>query len=521
MPVYAANGAVATSQPLAAEAGLAVLRDGGNAVDAAVAAAAALTVVEPTSNGLGSDAFALIWDGQQLHGLNASGRGPGALSADSLRASGHTAMPNRGWLSVTVPGAVDAWDMMLERFGSKSAAEVLAHAHDYAANGYAVSPVVAFFWQRAASEFGVLEGACFDGWRQAFLRDGRPPQAGQRWLSPGHARTLKSLMDRGLRDYYEGEVAEAIVSAAAATGGLFATDDLASHRGEWVDPIGMHYRDHTVWEIPPNGSGIIALQALGMLDGMAPGTAHVDGDTWHHQVEAMKLAYADGRAYVADPAGAVVPTDGMLDADYLATRRALITDRAGNALAGKPPGGGTVYLCTADRDGMMVSFIQSNYEGFGSGVVVPDWGISMQNRGHGFNLEAGHANEARAGRRPYHTIIPAFMTRGSEPVGPFGVMGGFMQPQGHLQVTAGTVDHGLNAQAVLSAPRWRVEDGLTVSVESTTPEAVVTTLRARGHTVQFPEMDIGFGRGQIIWRKADGCYEAGSEPRADGHVAAY
>lgn len=521
MPVYAANGAVATSQPLAAEAGLAVLRDGGNAVDAAVAAAAALTVVEPTSNGLGSDAFALIWDGQQLHGLNASGRGPAALDAGALRASGHAEMPTRGWQAVTVPGAVDAWDMMLDRFGSKSPAEVLAHAHDYAANGYAVSPVVAFFWQRAAAEYGQLAGACFDGWRQAFLRDGRAPGAGDRWLSAGHARTLSTLMERGLRDYYEGEVAAAIVASAQNTGGLFCADDLAHHRGEWVDPIGMQYRDHTVWEIPPNGSGIIALQALGMLDGMAPGTAHIDGTTWHHQIEAMKLAYADGRQYIADPAAGAVPAAGMLDARYLAGRRALIGANAGNALPGKPPGGGTVYLCTADRDGMMVSFIQSNYEGFGSGVVVSDWGISMQNRGHGFNLEVGHANEACPGRRPYHTIIPAFMTRGAEAVGPFGVMGGFMQPQGHLQVTAGTVDHGLNAQAVLSAPRWRVEDGLTVSVESTTPEAVVASLRARGHEVQFPEMDIGFGRGQIIWRKADGCYEAGSEPRADGHVAAY
>lgn len=521
MPVYGANGAVATSQPLAASAGLAVLRDGGNAVDAAIATAAALTVVEPTSNGLGSDAFALIWDGQELHGLNASGAGAGALDADKLRARGLSAMPSRGWDPVTVPGAVDSWGMMAERFGRLPMQRLLAAAAEYAEKGYPVSPVVAFFWAKAALEFSQIEGAQYAGWRQAFLRDGKPPSAGQRWYNPGHARTLKRLAEAGVRDYYEGEIAEQIVAFSNATGGILSADDLSRHHGEWVAPIGINYRDHTVWEIPPNGSGIIALQALGMMDGLRAGTAHVDADIWHQQIEAMKLAYADGHQYIADPAKREVPAAGMLDPQYLASRRALIGERAANVLPGKPPAGGTVYLCTADRDGMMVSFIQSNYEGFGSGVVVPDWGISMQNRGHGFSLEPGHVNEATAGQRPYHTIIPSFLTRGAEAVGPFGVMGGFMQPQGHLQVAVGTVDHGLDAQAVLCAPRWRVEEGLTVSVESSTPDAVVSGLRERGHDVQFPDLDIGFGRGQVIWRKPDGCYEAGSEPRADGQVAAY
>ena len=521
MPVYAANGAVATSQPLAAEAGLAVLRDGGNAVDAAIATAAAMTVIEPTSNGLGSDAFALIWDGSKLHGLNASGVGPGALDAAALRARGLTNMPNRGWDAVTVPGAVDAWGMMSERFGSLPMQRLLKPAAEYAEHGYPVSPVVAFFWERAAAEFGALGGGQFDGWRQAFLRNGKPPRVGERWKNPGHAKTLKRLGEAGCRDYYEGSIAEQILAFSKATDGLFSADDLAQHHGEWVTPIGMDYRDHTVWEIPPNGSGIVALQALGMMDGLPAGRAHVDADIWHQQIEAMKLAYADGHRYVADPRVRDVPIEAMLDTSYLAERRALIGDRAANPLPGKPPAGGTIYLCTADRDGMMVSFIQSNFEGFGSGVVVPDWGISMQNRGMGFSLEPGHVNEATAGQRPYHTIIPSFLTRDEQAVGPFGVMGGFMQPQGHLQVAVGTVDHGLDAQSVLCAPRWRVEDGLRVSLESSTPADVVESLRARGHEIEFPELDIGFGRGQVIWRKPDGCYEAGSEPRADGHVAAY
>ncbi len=521
MPVYGASGAVATSQPLAAQAGLQVLRDGGNAVDAAIATAAALTVVEPTSNGLGSDAFALVWDGQKLHGLNASGRSAAGFDAEPLRDAGNDRVPNRGWTPVTVPGAVDAWGKMSERFGKLSMERLLAPAAEYAEEGYPVSPVVQFFWSRAAAEYGVLPGAEFDGWRQAFLRDGAPPSVGQRWFSPGHARTLRRLAAAGTRDFYDGEIAAAIDAHARATGGALRAEDLQSHHAEWVDPISMDYRDHTVWEIPPNGSGIIALQALGMIDGFSAGGAHVHADAWHQQIEAMKLAYSDGRKFVADQDGQNVPVAGMLDPDYLAGRRDLIGDRAQDFGHGKPPGGGTIYLCTADRDGMMVSFIQSNYEGFGSGVVVPDWGISMQNRGHGFSLERGHLNEARPGRRPYHTIIPSFLTRGDEAVGPFGVMGGFMQPQGHLQVTVGTVDHGLNAQSVLDAPRWRAEQGLTVSIESTTPRSVVDALRSRGHEVQFLDFDAGFGRGQIIWRRDDGCYEGGTEPRADGLVAAY
>ena len=521
MPTYAANGAVATSQPLAAQAGLEVLREGGNAVDAAIATAAALTLMEPTSNGLGSDAFALIWDGQKVHGLNASGRSAGGLDVDALRAKDQQAVPSRGWSAVTVPGAVDAWGMMSERFGRKTLGELLQPALRYAQDGFPVSPVVAYFWKLAAAEYGNFPEAEFAGWRETFMRDGKAPDVGERWFSHGHAATLKRLIEAGSRDFYEGQLASEIVAFAKATGGPLRADDLAGHHGEWVDPISIDYRDHTVWEIPPNGSGIIALEAMGILNGLPAGGTHVSVDSWHVQIEAMKLSYADGFRYVADPQKSTVPIGGLLDPDYLDQRRSLIGEKAGSPLAGKPPRGGTIYLCAADKDGMMVSFIQSNYQGFGSGVVVPGRGISMQNRGHGFSLEPGHLNEAAPGKRPYHTIIPGFLTRGSKAVGPFGVMGGYMQPPGHLQVVSGTVDHNLNAQAVLSAPRWRVEDGMTVSLESTTPLEVVKGLEQRGHQIQFPEHDIGFGRGQIIWRREDGCYEAGTETRADGQVAAY
>ena len=521
VPMYGTNGAVATSQPLAAQAGLDVLRGGGNAVDAAIATAAALTVVEPTSNGIGSDAFALVWDGSKLHGLNASGGAPQAMSAAAFREAGHNVMPARGWDAVTVPGCVDAWSMLTERFGRNELAKNLKPAIGMASNGFPVSPVVSFLWRRAALEYAGLPGLQFDGWRETFLAGGDAPVPGQLWKSPGHARTLEGIATRGARDFYEGEIAASILAFSEACAGHLTADDLADHHGEWVDPISMRYRDMDVWEIPPNGSGIAALQTLGMLDAFDASDSHVSLEGWHRAIEAMKLSYADAREYVADERVRAVPTKGLLDADYLAERRALIGERAANPLAGKPPSGGTIYLCTADRDGMMVSYIQSNFEGFGSGVVVPGTGISMQNRGQGFSLVEGHLNELAGGQRPYHTIIPGFMTRGDKAVGPFGVMGGFMQPQGHVQVTVGTVDHGYNAQSVLDAPRWRIEDGLKVSVESNAPAELIEGLRELGHEVQHPEFDVGFGRGQIIWAKDDGVYEAGTESRADGIAAVY
>ena len=520
--VLAANGVVATSQPLAASAGLAILEKGGNAVDAALATAIALTVLEPTANGIGSDTFAIIWDGERLHGLNGSGRWPAAWDAQGLRDRGHSAMPERGWASVSVPGAPASWQDLHERFGRLSIAELTAPAIAYAEQGFPVSPVVSQLWRRAAPTFLGGEDPGMAGWRQVFTRDGEPPAAGQRWYSPGHAACLRAFSERGFRDFYEGEVAEQIVAYSKATGGVIGRDDLAAHGSEWVDPIRVSYRGHDIWEMPPNGQGIAALIALGLLqDKDMAALAHGGEEAWHLQIEAMKLGFADAYRYVADPTRVDVPTAGLLDPGYLATRAALIGEQARVPEPGRPPAGGTVYLCSADRDGMMVSFIQSNYMGFGSGVVVPELGISLQNRASGFSLEPGHPNEAVAGKRPRHTIIPGFITRDGQPVGPFGVMGGEMQPQGHLQVVSSMLDHGLNPQAALDAPRWQLAGGLDVHVEPGTDERLLAALIERGHRPVVAADCLSFGRGQIIVRLDDGVYAAGTEPRIDGAAAGY
>ena len=514
--VLAADGMVATSQPLAAQAGLAVLAEGGNAIDAAIATAAALTVLEPCSNGLGSDAFAIVWDGSRLHGLNGSGRWPAAGDPDRLRHAGYREFPRWGWTPVTVPGAVDSWDMLHQRFGSVPVARLLKPALHYAEHGFPLSPVVARQWGRAWDRYTNSDLPELGDWVDVFGLDGRCPRAGEVWASPGHATGLRRLAEAGLRDFYDGEIAEAVAAHAAAHGGPMTMDDLSAHAGEWVDPISTRYRDLDVWEIPPNGQGIAALLALGIAARTSVADRpQIDAEAWHLQIEAMKLAFADSDAAVGDMQHVEVPVDQLLSAEHLDTRAALITDRAGPAPAGEPVRGGTVYLCTADRNGMMVSFIQSNYMGFGSGVVVPSHGISLQNRGAGFNLDVGHPNTAAPGRRPRHTIIPGFLTRDGVGLGPFGVMGGEMQPQGHLQVVAAMADHGRNPQAALDAPRWQVERDGTVRVEAETPLEVIVGLEARGHQVVVEQDRMPFGRGQIILRGDDGVYAAGTEPRAD------
>lgn len=517
MPVMACNGLVATSQPLAAQAGLRMLQNGGNAIDAAVAAAAALTVLEPTSNGIGSDAFALVWDGHKLHGLNGSGRAPKALNADLIRAQGHTTVPSNGWLPVTVPGAPAAWADLNQRFGRLDLEQLLAPAISYARDGYPVSPIVAEHWALAGARFLPQRDPAVKAWGTVFAPGGQTPRAGRRWASPGHAQTLQTLAERGIRDFYEGEIAEKIVNFATASGGLLTADDLAEHQSRWVEPIGVGYRGYEVWEIPPNGQGLIALMALALLEGfnlaaMPPGSE----EAIHLQIEAIKLAFADAERYIADPEHTNIPVAGLLDPDYIAARRALIGPEARLPEAGKPAEGGTVYLCAVDRDGLMVSYIQSNYQGFGSGVVVPESGIALQNRGTCFSLEPGHPNEAAGGKRPYHTIIPSFLTRDRRPIGPFGVMGAFMQPQGQTQVVVGTADYGFNPQAVLDAPRWRFTGGLGVDLEYGFSEHVARALAARGHQINLPIRRGGFGRGQIIWRLDDGVYAAGSDMRTDG-----
>ena len=512
------EGIVATSQPLAAQAGLRMLLEGGNAVDAALACAVALTVVEPVSNGIGSDAFALVWDGERLHGLNASGRGASGLDAAALRAS-HDAFPEWGWPGVTVPGAPDAWRVLHERFAKLELERIMAPAIAYAEKGFPVSPVVSRAWAEAAVQYPAIPLPELAGWEEVFAPRGAAPAAGEIWSSPDHAAGLRMLVARGLRDFYEGEIADRILAYSGATGGLFRADDLASHHSEWVTPISITYRGHEVWEIPPNAQGIAALEALGMLDGLpAPGS---EEERWHLQIEAMKLAFADAYRFVADPAVVDVPVSGLLDAGYLSARRALIGECARAAEAGSPSRGGTVYLCAVDRDGVMVSYIQSNFMGFGSGVVLPELGIAFQNRGACFVLEPDHPNVAAPGKRPRHTIIPGFLTREGEALGPFGVMGGEMQPQGHVQVLGAMLDQGLNPQAALDMPRWRVLDGLDAVAESHAPPELLEKLRARGHRIATEAEPSGFGRGQIILRNASGAYVAGSEPRADGCAVGY
>lgn len=516
----ATRGMVATSQLDAAAAGLRILRAGGTAVDAAIAMASCLTVVEPCSNGLGSDAFALVWDpaSGRLHGLNGSGRAPAAADAGVLRDRGLDAVPVTGWDPVTVPGAVRAWADLHERFGRLPFERVLADAVGFASEGYVVTPTVAASWAAAERAHRRLSGEEFAEWSRVFAPDGRAPLAGERWVSPDHAATLRAIAATHGADFYSGALADAMAGAAARAGGVLTVADLAGHASEWVEPISTVFRGRRVWEIPPSGQGIAALEALNILDALGLDDAFsVRGS--HLAIEAMKLALTDAHAFVADPAVVGVPTAGLLSREYAAARASLIGERALDPTPGRPPGSDTVYLCAADADGMMVSFIQSNFHGFGSHVVVPGTGIALQNRGHGFSLVPGHPNELAGGKRPFHTIIPGFLTDadGGTPIGPFGVMGGHMQAQGHLQVVLDTVLAGDDPQRALDRPRWYWDVGRRVECEDA---ALVEPLRKLGHDARVAGPGSFFGRGQIIWRDASG-YVGGTEPRCDGAVLGY
>lgn len=517
---YARRGMVATSQPLAAQAGLDILKKGGNAVDAAIATAACLTVVEPTSNGIGSDAFALIWTKGKLHGLNASGPAPKSISIEALKRDGLKTIPSHGFVPVTVPGAPGAWAQANRKFGKLPLAEVLAPAIDYARHGYPLSPNLAKYWSYAFSKYTKnLQGQEFKSWFETFAPGGKAPQAGEMWRSPDHADTLEEIADTQAESFYRGRLAEKIDQFSRQYNGYIRAEDLADFHPEWVEPINVNYRGYDVWEIPPNGQGLVALMALNILRGFEFSTRDSD-ISFHRQIEAMKLAFADGQKYITDPNNMSVTVERLLSGGYGNERRQLIGDTALQPQPGTPPQGGTVYLATADGDGNMVSYIQSNYMGFGSGLVVPGTGIALQNRGHNFSLDPSHDNALAPGKRTYHTIIPGFMTRDNRPVGPFGVMGGFMQPQGHLQVVMNTIDFGLNPQAALDAPRWQWTEGKTILVEQAFPNSIAAQLARRGHNIQV-NLDSGlFGRGQIIWRDPEtGVLSGGTEGRTDGHIA--
>jgi len=523
LPVFGRN-VVSTSHPLGAQAGLRVLMQGGNAVDAAIASAAVMTVVEPVSNGLGSDAFCIVWDGQRLHGLNASGRAPAAWTPDYFRRKyGDAATPpQRGWDSVSVPGAVAGWVALSERFGKLPFADLMAPAIEIAERGYAVPVVVQQKW--AAAE-PLLKGQ--PGFAGAFLPKGRAPGIGERFRFPDAARTLDLIARTKGQALYGGEIAEAAERHAREHGAVITAADFAGFRPEWVDPVGLDYAGHTLHEIPPNGQGIAAQIALGILAHFDLGALPVDGvESQHLQIEAMKLAFADVYRFVSEPASMTVTVEQLLDPAYLADRATLIDrQKAQDFGAGNPVKGGTIYLTAADEQGMMVSFIQSNFMGFGSGVVVPGYGLSMQNRGHAFSLDAASPNVVAPGKRPFHTIIPGFLSRDGAPVMSFGVMGASLQPQGHVQTLVRLLNHRQNPQAACDAPRWRYNHGLELNVEATMRPDTVAGLAALGHRLAvINDSYQDFGAGQFIWRLGDPAaegYLAASDSRRDGLAAAY
>lgn len=524
LPVFARN-LVATSQPLAAQVGLRVLQQGGNAVDAAIATAAAMALCEPTGNGLGGDAFCILWDGQQLHGLNASGPAPAAWNRDYFQrkyGAAAASPPLRGIDSITVPGGVGGWVALSQRFGRLPLDQVLAPAAEVAERGYLVPVVVQQKWATGAAELGAQPG-----FAQAFMPGGHVPRVGELFRLPQAARALRLIGQTQGRAYYDGEIADAIERFVAAHGGALRRSDMAAYQPEWVEPLAMDYRGYTLHEIGPSTQGIAALIALGILAHFDVHALGLDTAAMYHvQIEAMKLAFADVYAHVAEPTSMAVTAAQMLDASYLQSRAKLIDmHRAQDFGPGLQPTGGTIYLTTADDSGMMVSFIQSNYLGFGSGCVEPEFGISLQNRGHGFSLQPGSPNEVAPGKRAFHTIIPGFVTRDGQPVMSFGVMGAHMQPQGHVQTLVRMVDFDQNPQTACDAPRWRVNAGLSINLEPTAPAAVAEGLRERGHQIAATnDVYQDFGAGQFIWRlgapKTDG-YVAASDPRRDGQVAGY
>lgn len=522
IPVYARHGMVASSSALANAAGLSILRQGGNAVDAIVATAAALTVLEPTSNGLGSDAFALVWNKGNLHGLNSSGPSPREISIDKVKARcGGESMPRYGWTPVTVPGAPAAWAELSAKFGRLPFARLMEPAIAYAEEGYPVPPMLAFLWDEAFQKFRKnCNGAEFEELYRTFAPQGTTPQAGDIVRLPDHAQTLRSIGQSRAEDFYRGDLAARIAADSSAFGGYLGAEDMAAFRPEWVDPISVRYRGYDLWEIPPNGQGIVALMALNILKEFSL-EACEETHARHLQWEAIKLAFADARHYVTDAAHMRVDYHQFLDPAFGAARAKEITARAAVPGVSELPAGGTVYLCAADAEGTMVSYIQSNYMGFGSGIVVRGTGIALQNRGADFSLDPRHANRLMPGKKSYHTIIPGFVTRDGRAVGPMGVMGGYMQPQGHVQVMCNLVDFKLNPQQALDAPRWQWTNGNRFLVEPSFPVETARRLAARGHDVEVALQSVSFGRGQMIVRLDNGVLVGATEPRTDSNIACY
>lgn len=510
-PIMANQGMVCTGNTLAASCGLRILQAGGNAVDAAIATAAALTVVEPTANGIGSDAYALVWMKNKLFGINGSGNAPLGISIEAVKQKheGCTSMPKFGWTPVMVPGTPKTWAALNERFGQLTLAQCLEPAIEYAEKGYPLAPETARGWKKSMERYP-KDQAEFEEWYKTFTHHGQPWKAGDLIVLKNHAETLREIGETQAQSFYSGRLAERIDQNSRKAGGFLRKSDLASYDVSWVTPLKMDYRGYTICEIPPNGQGIIALMALNNLKNFTF-TQKECVHTYHHQFEAMKMAFIDGMKVISDPKVMEYQASQLLDKAIGKKRAAMILPQAQDIEPLDLKNGGTVYLCTADKEGNMVSYIQSNYMGFGSGIVVEGTGIALQNRGADFSLDDNHINALKAGKKTYHTIIPGFILKGKRAIGPFGVMGGYMQPQGHVQLVMNLIDFGLNPQMALDAPRWQWISGRKIQVENSFDMNLAKQLKELGHQIEVPLESGGFGRGQMIVRLENGTYVGGCE----------
>lgn len=530
-PVLASQAMAATSQPLATQVALDVMKKGGNAIDAAIAANATLGLVEPTGNGIGGDIFAIVWDAKEkeLVGLNGSGRSAKSLTRQWFIDNGHSKIPSHGPLPVTVPGAVDGWFMLHDRFGKLPMSEVLAPAINYAENGFPVSQLIAYYWNRSVPLLSK-----WPGFSEQFTINGKAPKEGEIWRNPNLANTLSAIASGGRDAFYKGEIASTIATYLQSNGGFISEEDLATHTGNWIDPVSTNYRGYDVWELPPNGQGIAALQILNIMEQYDVASMRYDSAEYVHLfTEAKKIVFEDRAKYYADPEFNNIPVDRLISKAYAKKRKALIDpNKAGKSF---PAGdvlkkGDTIYLTTADSDGNMVSLIQSNYRGMGSGMTPPGLGFILQDRGEMFSLQEGHFNVFEGGKRPFHTIIPAFITKGGKPWMSFGLMGGAMQPQGHAQVVINMIDFGMDVQAAGDAPRIHhtgsseptgeaMTDGGVLNLETGYPYETIRSLMRLGHKIQFANGP--YGGYQAIHRASNGVYWGATETRKDGHAAGY
>jgi len=506
--------------------GIDILKSGGNAVDAAIAMATILPLVEPTGNGLGSDCFALVWSAkdQKLFGLDGSGVAPMALSAEIVRAAGYEAIPLDGWLPTMVPGARGAWAELRRRFGTMPMTALMSPAIQYAREGFCIPVSAGKQWRAEAARFAAAaekDPDVFKPWLNYFTKNGEPYKPGDTFVNPDYALTLESLAATDCESYYHGDIMRKIVAFSQATGGYFKESDFENYKACWVEPLSVHYKGFDVCEMPPNGHGITALMAMNILKGLDLGGCRETAGAYHKMIEAIKLAFVDAKKFVADPRYMHTSVSDMLSERYADIRRSLITGKALYPEAGDPACGGTVYFCTADAGGNMVSFIQSNYNRFGSGIAVPGTAITIQDRGANFSLDPGSDNYLNGGKKAYHTIIPGFLCKDGKAVGPFGVMGGFMQPQGHVQVVVNTIDYNMNPQECLDAPRFQWIGEKTVQLEREGPAHIAQELAEMGHKIEIVNDNLGMGRGQIIWRLEDGTLAGGTESRSDGTIAAW